>query len=397
MACRSRYLCLIILVCAGHVFAQTSQYQSDLDALMQKVSRIHKLNASIEKLQLELNTSGQEISRLKTSTDGFFQDLALQKQMQDAQELSNELDKLYSQRAHIVEQFKNMQQQMLREIETDLSRAHLLKKEQTKSLMSLHQQISSIETFATKDKTTLSSFEDPELEQASFQEQWIVLKDLEIYTKDLIEDTKRALAYEKQQTRLKQELTHLLNEEMFFGEQGFIQGTARKQNPLATTAQTENPDNTTPEGESPEMNPENPDPMPEEPIDPDVPIDDPDTIDTGDLTDTVEAFDTIETPNLDEIDPKVQTLMLDSVFPEVNLQDSIDDDPTQGALDPNTLDRLQIFEDPQEIANALLALSPAQGETKQAFLQRKLGYLQDILQKLQQTSENVQKSLSEQP
>src|SRR5690606_3066166 len=108
--------------------------------------------------------------------------------------------------------------------------------------------------------------EDP----SALHERFIALQDLAMYTQGLIKQTEHELRFDKQQQHLRRELSHLMNEEVFFGEQGFIQGTARKQNNTQVGAIQNDPNRAPEEAPDAPIEPEVPtDPM----IEPEVPTD----------------------------------------------------------------------------------------------------------------------------
>ena len=170
---------------------------------------------------------------------------------------------------------------------------------------------------------------------------------------------------------------------MFFSEQGFIQGTARKQQPTSDIAVTskEGAQNPTTPTETPETPtdpaPTDPEPTPDTPADPNI---DPST--------DISVDADISTPStMDEIDPKVQSLMMDNIFPEVP--------SSSGQLDitshHNESGRSDFYENPNDFTNVLASLAPQKGETKEEFLTRKIQYLQSILHKLQTSASEAKK------
>ncbi|MEZ4820173.1 MAG: hypothetical protein R3A45_09865 [Bdellovibrionota bacterium] len=373
-----------------------SEYQSKIEMIQTLQKQILAQNKKITTVQEQLNNKGEEITELKTKKSGhFLNNIGLQKKMQDAQTLSKELDHLYRQKSNTTDQLEYHRKQLLRSIEKDLSKAHLHERSYTQALMNLHSQISRLEFEHQQQKTSTQSLDQPSIENNASMEQWIVLQDLQIYTQELIEETQQELAYEKQQKVLKKELSHLMNEEMFFGEQGFIQGTARKQNNATTAAVTKTDDNTseTPSTEQPTTDDPNE-------TETEVPTTEeaPDTQDNQDIneTDITAHTNEIDQPTdsigFEEIDPKAQSLMLDSAFPEVNMQEPSTIAGSQtGEIKMDQRDTF--WENPNEITNAILSLSPAQGESKEEFLQRKVIYLQEILTKLKKGSQRAKQNI----
>jgi hypothetical protein len=381
-------ICIGIALMAADLYAN-EPYHEKIEQLHVQSKQFHETQKKSQQLQKRLSEMGKEIRKLKDSkNDDFFKSNALQKKMQEAQQTSKELQGLYKKQSLLQGAILRQKNQLLEEIELKLTQAHLQSETENARIMKAYIALQEILPTQTSSTQPSQPFEfslstEKTYDRDEIKDQIVVLEDLQFHLKGLIDHIEQEATVQRQKSALSKELAFLINEEQFFGEQGFIQGRARKRELEA---------NADMEGENTEMPSEIPEP-PTEPVDPEPPIDpeppvtpeiDPDT-DLGlELEPEVDAID----QNFEIIDPKLQTQMIEDMFiyaPNAAMKDDKGDIITK----PTDL----LVANPQQISKNIQNMQRLQNETQTDFIARKLAYLQTILQNLQNQTLFLRKKL----
>lgn len=412
-------LCLVFSCAGSLVMAQSSNsFVEPIKNLAQFNDDLHLDTQRIKTYHTELENLGNIIFELKqASNPNLIQKLTLEKHMQEAQALSKQLLDAQAKLDHKKKHLIRKKQNLLDRIEGLLASSESKNRDMVQQLIASHQKASSIGQNMTFKPSHKKHTLQPTLKsEGPMEPEYIlVLKDLATYTEDLIKQTGNALSRYKQRHMLETELTHLMNEEVFFGEQGFIQISPRKSsspdaNPnqpvLGAAADTSKNDSELDEN-LPEI------------VSVDPSIDDQSGI-PGNVVPTLEpdTLPGVADPNLDstplpglegisleaglnidqplnsliDFDTKINTLVMDSVDPlnELSTTDKAAPSPDSPFETPTK----KFFENPHLVSNAIESFKPFDNETDEAFLHRKNKYLKQMLSKIKSAIDRLERPLN---
>jgi len=393
----------------------------ELDQLSAKISELikakhaHQLQfQTLQNHHIQINMLGENISNLKANQNlSLIQKISLEKYMQQAQRMSQKINSQRETLETMKADFLAERQNLLTHVESQLASPSPKNKNDVQEWIKHHQHISSLmlsDHTQNEDPIPAIGNAAPGV-QVYHPEQLMVLKDLAQYTSTLIEQAASSLAKIKQRRLLQHELSQLINEEVFFGEQGFIQINPRQNNPsksaqdnedsTASTPTDDNmpsdttndPANTTPDEVA---STENPTPLGDTPLT-DQPLTDPDPIDP--------SMDTLPDPNLEapalsdletgsfdintaepqesyDFDTKFQSFSIHQGDPIAQDQQIENSNPLNKTISAPQGSQDQLFESPQFVTHAISSLQQHQNESDAAFLKRKKKYLSSILVKL---------------
>jgi|GEM_PF-6414706 len=404
------------LLCGMSIFALPIFAQETIDQDISRLKRLKQNTAEHVQNMAFLRTEVERLGKLifdlkqkKSST--LIQNMSLEKHMQEAQRISKKLHTAEEDVQKSQDQFSSSKDALLSRIEKELALGSSHQRSHIQSLIAQYQMILSLGTVT--NKTTPTPYQPVPIPKKLHKdvkfEQIIVLKDLAQYTETLIAQASSSLSKIKQRSMLQTELSHLMNEEVFFGEHSFIQVNPRMNaldegKTIASNDQSDDSESVPSQDNLPEQETTGlPDQqVPESDTIPGSELDEGDLAGTGqldpDLTEGQDPTLAVDIPQdialpLEsfEFDTKLQSLMQDQarliVEPHNNDLQSHSPDATtsQGSPNPDVF-----FENPHFVTHAIQSFEQDHRESDQAFLQRKQAYLKFMLSNIERAIKRLE-------
>lgn len=250
MALRKRHIALLGLF----VFLTMPAFAQNLRNRIIEIEKERGLQeSSIDNLRAELTEKTTEIEKIKKGTgSGIVSKLVLQKKMREAQSVSKDLEILVKEHAQLTQELRKERSNLLHEIDSQIQT--LTANKNSRQLAELKQLQKLV---GEKDQLLLLQqkelLEIPEFNLSSstndkddLVEKLQVVEDLQSNMKQKIAFLKDEISEERSKDFLRNEVSHFIDEENFFGEQSFISnGLNRKDNSKNLAALAMKKDTTT--------------------------------------------------------------------------------------------------------------------------------------------------------
>ena len=217
-------LALVLTLSAPVCFAQDLR-----NLIVEQEKTIQIQDSNITSLREDYNYRTRDIEKLRQQSEkGIISKLLLQKKMKEAQSISKELEALVKKNTKTLESLNQNRNKLLAEIDGDI---HALTKESQghnlASLKNLQKLIQEKEKLISLQMQTMLNIPTFNLSSDKNEKEDLVgkvnvVEDLQRNIRQKIAFLKNELKDEQSKEFLKNEISHFLDEENFFGEQSFM-------------------------------------------------------------------------------------------------------------------------------------------------------------------------------
>ncbi|MEZ4846425.1 MAG: hypothetical protein R2877_05630 [Bdellovibrionota bacterium] len=259
MAFRNRHILLALAIVA---FSTLSWAEDLRGKIAQMEVDFKSQETEIESLRTDLTERTEEIAKIKSGKSGIVSKFLLQKKLREAQLVSKDLESKLKKQDRLSSSLRNERSTLMNEIDAQIKTLTVNKEiHQSNQLQQLQKLIAEKERLlALQQRSTLRIPNFNLSSEGNNKEEIIeklrVVEDLQKSMSQKIAMLKTEIEEEKSKEFLRNEVSHFIAEESFFGEQSFMSsGVNRREAPRNLNAIALKRDTTTPTPSTPTADP----------------------------------------------------------------------------------------------------------------------------------------------